>query len=375
MALKKWYEVMAANDCLEDHVTWNQMIEYVKHSACTDFTIHSTCTSTGQAFRFTQAGTISKSYGGANTGDDRQWIVNDTDTYPYIEGLGGSHLKFYTGNDIYFYDNAVEEFRFYDNSVDIKGDRAIYINDDETYIGHGAGDNIGAGTNNTLVGHDAGQANNFSNAVLLGYETGKNNTQSNIVAIGYQALDNNTGAENVAVGYAAMDAACSGGYNTGLGTYVLTTNTTGGYNTAVGHNALELNTTGDYNTALGYRAGSSNNHTRCVYLGFAAGKDNTADNRLFINNTDSAYPLIYGEFDNDVVKFGDSSALFFFKFSHDANDAIVETEAANRSIYLKPQGTGLVKFGTYAGKGAEAFAGFITMEDDGGTARKVMICA
>ena len=319
---------MNPNDCLEDSVTWNQMIEYVKHSSCTDFTIYSTCTSTGQAFRFTRTGTMSTSYGGTNAGDDRRWRANDDDTYPYIEGLGGSHLKFYTGNDIYFYNNAVEEFRFYDNSVGIKGDRAIYVNDDETYIGHGAGDGIAGASNNTLIGHDAG--NDIS--------TGNGNT---MLGVNCGALIT-TGVNNVFLGR-----------ETGSATGV-----------AVGNS-----------TFAGYQAGQNNTGSGCVLLGYTAGKNNVADNRLYISNLDNAFPTIYGEFDNDIVKFGDNSAHFFFKFSHDANDAIIETEAANRSIYLKPQGTGLVKFGTYAAKGAEAFAGVITMEDSGGTARKIMVCA
>ena len=112
MANLSWYEAFGAADCVSGHATWNDMTDYIKHSACTDFTIHSTCTSGGQAFKFTQAGVISKSYGGADTGDDRQWFANSTDAYPYIEGLGSSHLKLYSGDDIYFYDNAEQAFKF-----------------------------------------------------------------------------------------------------------------------------------------------------------------------------------------------------------------------------------------------------------------------
>ena len=41
-----------------------------------------------------------------------------------------------------------------------------------------------------------------------------------------------------------------------------------------------------------------------------------------------------------------------------------------QSLHVKELHTG-----TYAAKTAEAFAGFITVIDEGGTARKVMICA
>ena len=69
MANKAWYESLNSGDCISSHSTWNDMVDYIKHSACTDFTIHTTCTSTGQAFRFTQNGTISTMYGGSNSGD------------------------------------------------------------------------------------------------------------------------------------------------------------------------------------------------------------------------------------------------------------------------------------------------------------------
>lgn len=45
----------------------------------------------------------------------------------------------------------------------------------------------------------------------------------------------------------------------------------------------------------------------------------------------------------------------------------------NGDLFLNPDG--LVKFGTYAAKGAEAFAGFITIKDAAGNSRKVMVCA
>ena len=48
-----------------------------------------------------------------------------------------------------------------------------------------------------------------------------------------------------------------------------------------------------------------------------------------------------------------------------------------RNINLKggALGSGVVRFGTHSAKGAEAFSGFITIKDAGGTSRKVMVCA
>ena len=43
----------------------------------------------------------------------------------------------------------------------------------------------------------------------------------------------------------------------------------------------------------------------------------------------------------------------------------------NGQLYV----TGVLKFGTYAVKAAEAFAGYVTITDSGGTPRKLMVCA
>jgi len=49
-----------------------------------------------------------------------------------------------------------EHFSFTQHTIEFEEDRAIYINCDETYIGHGAGDNITTGTFNSLFGNNAG---------------------------------------------------------------------------------------------------------------------------------------------------------------------------------------------------------------------------
>ena len=211
-------------------------------------------------------------------------------------------------------------------------------------------------------------------------------------------------------------------------------------NIGIGSNALQHTTTGDYNTALGFAAGIDGNASSCVYLGYVAGNSNTTDNRLFINNAGGAYPLIYGEFDNDIVAFGNGADAFNFAFSrtggesilhggNTANDILVigcnssdgrpfirlnpndgginyidmeltatgkiryewnnvlggyqylsggdwiHEGSSNTHLYLKTNGTGLVKFGTYTAGAATDSIGYITIVDAGGTTRKLMVQA
>ena len=250
---------------------------------------------------------------------------------------------------------------------------------------------------------------------------------------------------------------------------------TGALNTLIGTLAGGGITSATQNTVVGHYAQRLNNVARCVCIGHKAGENNATDDRLYINNSDSAYPLIYGEFENDIIKFGDNDSDFFFKFSvsgatstieaggvagddfvikaNQSNDypyiklfggaeirslvtdtymwrfykndseyirlyegggetiilglvndyirlqapttirfwatntsgifdmvdgggrAELKSYQTNDNIYLNPNGSGLVQFGTYAAKGAEAFAGYITIDDAGGTPRKLMVCA
>jgi len=308
MALKDWDDIpFAANDCIRDHNEWNDMVTYIRHSACTTFTIYSTCPGTGQAFRFTETGNFSQMYGSGTVGHDLMISANDGEMRPRILLYGGGDIKLDSGDDVYFLENGVERFQFYDGkSIDFLGDRAIHIDDDETYIGHGAGDGVTTGTDNTLVGYDAGNAiTSALRNTLIGSSAG------------HALVDGNY---NVAVGYYALFSSISDERNTAIGDYALAQCNGGTHNTAVGKSALATLTTGDYNTVLGVLAGESTTiQNSCVFLGYSAGQNSVASNRLYINNSNSAFPLIYGEFDNDLVKIGNNSDDFGLIF--DANTA------------------------------------------------------
>ena len=95
MADKDWDDVPYVDgDCVRDEDEWNDMVDYIRHSACTVFTIYSTCPSTGQAFKFTQDGTESIMYGGLDSGDDLLFYANSTDTlFAALRGTGEFELS------------------------------------------------------------------------------------------------------------------------------------------------------------------------------------------------------------------------------------------------------------------------------------------
>ena len=58
-------------------------------------------------------------------------------------------------------------------------------------------------------------------------------------------------------------------------------------------------TTGQHNTGLGYRAGASNiTGNRNLFLGYNAGVNETGSDTLYISNSNTATPLIKGNFDS-----------------------------------------------------------------------------
>lgn len=156
------------------------------------------------------------------------------------------------------------------------------------FLGDSAGQTNTTGYNNTFIGRRAGYSNT----------TGDLNT-----FIGYAAGENNTiGDENTFIGYEAGQAHTDGDYNTFLGYRAGYSNMTGVSNTFIGYGAGPSNTIGEYNTFIGYLTGYSNTTGNSnVFLGYEAGFHETGSNKLYISNSSTSTPLIYGEFDNALV--------------------------------------------------------------------------
>lgn len=191
------------------------------------------------------------------------------------------------------------------------------------------GSNIGIGTSSPseklhIVGNlkiDAGRVPflNTGQSIFLGENAGTNddfNDRHNI-AIGYAALETNvTGSHNLAIGHDALSLTTadnnvgigwlagqqiSGTQNTAVGLYA------GRYgsnlNVIMGANAYSsANATGASNTIIGAYAGQNNSGSGNIFLGRAAGQNETGSNKLYIHNSNAVSPLIYGEFDNRIVK-------------------------------------------------------------------------
>ncbi len=115
---------------------------------------------------------------------------------------------------------------------------------------------------------------------------------------GHESVEGGIGLDNTGVGYNALYKGFGRTGNTALGSYA---GYYSGYNcTAIGFCSLR-NNAGSRNTAIGAKTGWYSSGSDNVFIGYQAGKNATVDNKLFIENTDSATPLIGGDFAEDYV--------------------------------------------------------------------------
>ena len=199
-----------------------------------------------------------------------------------------------------------------------------------TWFGLGAGDE-GAGCSH--FGENAGNGSNNGTLIaynsFFGFQTGQrhnagfNNTFFGSVTSGWGA---NSGYENTFIGgfsASSVSSANNGNENTffGLGSGSVSRqssqNTYLGINNGITQNFAydtDRNTlAGSYsniqltsmdranNTWIGYDAGHNNNGSGNVLLGYQAGYGSTGSNQLYIENSSTNNPLIYGNFANNAM--------------------------------------------------------------------------
>ena len=227
-----------------------------------------------------------------NTIDKTGLIDNDNDTQIQVEeGTDDDTIRFDTAGTEYF--------------TMSNGRLGVLNTGESVFIGNSAGANDDlSGNQNTAVGNNALQSGTTGSqntavgrSALTTNVTGNNNT-----ALGRNALFTSTGNGNTAVGSVNASALSTGNNNTTVGSFNLQNNADGTNNTVVGAYAMRFGTTGNNNTVLGRAAGINATGSGNVFLGYESGANETGDNKLYLENSNSATPLVYGEFDNDLLR-------------------------------------------------------------------------
>lgn len=186
-----------------------------------------------------------------------------------------------------------------------------------TAIGYTVLQNNTSGDNNVNIGSTSGQTNTIgSRNTFVGGKAGSANIEGlNNVGIGYQALFSNQDNDGTtAVGYNCMLYSDSRNtservtYNTAVGFEAMRGSTTaanniGQYNTATGYQALDGMTSGSFNTVYGYDAGGGiTTGDSNILIGTSAGAQLTTESdRLFIDNTNTTTPLVWGNMRTDSL--------------------------------------------------------------------------
>ena len=301
-----------------------------------------------------------------NTGTDLQLATADSDgtNYHHFLGLNGKTIGvFSTGQSVFVGEGAGENDDVSDNRNMAIGNWSLFNNTtgySNTAIGDSAMYTSLDGTHSIAIGQNAlfssvSDSQNIAIGSYAGYHT--NGGVSNVFIGDEAGKANTTGSYNTFVGHLAAIQCDIGRSNTALGAYAAWALSTGDGNTAIGHFAgagiaegndnvyigqgSGLNIAGPLNNSenvvigrsagyddpgnknvlIGYKAGdglkSSTRNTiighqaasstfdtvsNCVIIGADAGTSNDRDNSLFIDNSSTSTPLIYGEFDSDLLR-------------------------------------------------------------------------
>lgn len=194
-------------------------------------------------------------------------------------------------------------------------------------IGNTQAGKIDAVTDNLFFGYQAGGLTIGSGNVGVGtFSLNANVAGGRNMAFGYKSLFKNVdGVDNVSIGKDAMTENISGGFNTaigsgalysnlasanvGIGAGALYSNSTGAGNVGIGVNSANT-ILGSNNTAIGNNAGRNKNGSGNIYIGNDAGRSASAtpeSNKLYIANSITDMPLVYGDFAAKYVTIGDVS--------------------------------------------------------------------
>jgi hypothetical protein len=215
------------------------------------------------------------------------------------------------------------------NNVFIGANAGMYnvTGGNNVFIGNGTGVENNKGKSNVIIGHLAGYLNNGDYNVFIGYESGYNNINGSDsryskwnTFIGYQSGRENTyGWHNLAIGYRSGYTNQTATNQFFLGNRSGESLTEGYANTFVGHLTGRYSTNVSDNTFIGYQAGYRNyTGARNTFIGSAAGLDaegsgnvfignrvgwyEDGDDLLYIDNSSTSSPLIYGNFSSDFVR-------------------------------------------------------------------------
>lgn len=205
---------------------------------------------------------LGRSSGYSNTGDHNNYLgfrSGSSNSGDFNNALGFSSGEYTSGNDNNFFGRSAGA------GTIIENDTVYNSGSGNNFIGRSSGEFNTSGSNNSFIGQFAGNSNT-------------------------------TGNENIYIGSSTAKSNNVGIRNTVIGTLAYATNIDGIHNVILGSNAGRQNVNGSRNVLIGYQSGY-----------YESGSD-----KLYIENTVSDKPLVYGDFSSNELTINGS-----FKSSYD----------------------------------------------------------
>ncbi len=219
------------------------------------------------------------------------------------------------------------------------GGRYAVFSPENMFLGLNAGQST-TGTSNVFIGNDAGFSNTTGLAnVFIGHEAGYS-SQDKIsnTYVGHAAGRGSTGGMNAFFGYAS-GYTNQGDNNSFFGQNSGSMNATGSNNCLFGY-FTGVDCDGNYNTMIGTESGKTNDTgSGNVFLGYRSGYNELGSNRLYIDNSETSAPLIYGEFDTNNLTFNTSKFYVKHAFGN-TNGLYIQNASYSNYWHLYQYSTG-----------------------------------
>lgn len=231
-------------------------------------------------------------------------INNETGLYNSFLGYHAGRSNMYGSENIFIgYGAGLHHEGVNPDNMPAPG--SLDIGNRNTYIGYESGYSSIKSGMNTMIGTHAGYFNLASSNTFVGDASGYNNTTGtkNVFLGTSSGLLNETGANNIFLGVHAGFGNADGSGNVAIGDGAGSTFKSGNFNVIIGSGAGGIGYYGGDGTAsnnviIGHDAGNRLiNGSNNIFIGNQAGKNEDGSNLLYIANTETDQPLVWGSFE------------------------------------------------------------------------------
>ena len=214
-------------------------------------------------------------------------------------------------------------------------------------IGHNVAPNLipseSDGIKNSILGYEAGYLMETGyEHTLVGYKAGYNSIGGNSnVFIGNNAgFSSEDGIGNVNIGFSA---GYSNNHNPGSNVFIGQAsgygNTNGYENVYIGYQVGALGSDGNRNVYLGPYTGTINTGSGNVFIGADVGSTVNTSDMLYIDNSETLTPLIWGDFVNDILRINGSlnvNDAYTFPTTDGTINQVLSTNGSGTLTWVPP---------------------------------------